>query len=251
MAATRTPRKVHHKLQPPADPGGDYIFGRDVSQEVDFLIELMDLETNEAVLDVASGAGRHALELARRGFGKVTAIDLSDQLLEIGRKTAEQAELELTFQKGDPRKPAAKEAFDAAIVLGGGAFGLMDSDAENLDILEATFAALKPGGRIALSAMNLLFLLRQREDLSGFDPQTNYLTTTERVHVMGELEGDAAEAELLPLSERYYVFPGLRNDLSRIGFKRIIGFGADTGNFSSRAIGTGDPQILMYAQKPA
>ncbi len=245
MVSGRPPRKVHHILPlPRLDVEKAPPFGREVSQEVDFLIELMDLRPDEEILDVASGAGRHALELARREFRHVTAIDLSDQLLGIGRRCAETLGLAVDFVKGDARKPMEAERFDAALLLGGGAFGLMESDAENYAILDATYASLKPGGRLALSAMNLLHLIRHRQDLSGFDPQTNFLTTTERV----QIEGDVVEE--LPLHERYYVLPGLRNDLGRVGFRNIMGFGADAGRFSSRAIATDDPEILVYAMKP-
>jgi ubiquinone/menaquinone biosynthesis C-methylase UbiE len=241
----RPPRKVHHILTlPTLDVEREPPFGREVAQEMEFLIELMDLKPKEAILDVASGAGRHALELARREFRNVTALDLSDQLLAIGRRSAEALGLSVKFTKGDARKPVAREEFSAALILGGGAFGLMESDEENQAILDATFTALKPGGRIALDAMNLLHLIRQQKDLSGFDPQTNYLATTEQVHI----EGDVVEE--LPLHERYYVFPGLKRDLEKAGFRNIMGFGADAGRFSSRAITTDDPALLIYAIKP-
>jgi ubiquinone/menaquinone biosynthesis C-methylase UbiE len=229
---------------PSVDIGEEHPFGREVAQEVDCLIDLMDLKQDEAILDVASGAGRHALELARREFRHVTAMDLSDQLLDIGRRAAAERGLEVAFVKGDARKPLAREEFDAALILGGGAFGLMESDKENQAILDATFTALKPGGRVALNAMSLLYLIRNHDELSGFDPQTNYLATSESV----QIEGDVVET--LPLRERYYVYPGLKNDLERAGFRNIIGFGAAAGRFSSSAITTDSPELLLYAVKP-
>jgi len=245
MTKVRPPRKVHHILSlPHADAESDSPLGREVAQEMTFLIELMDLKPREAILDVASGAGRHALELARRGYDHITALDLSDQLLAIGRRSAGALGLTVDFVKGDARKPFAEEEYDAAFILGGGAFGLMESDRENQAILEATYQALVPGGRVALSAMNLLHLIRHGKDLSGFDPQTNYLATTEQVQIEGDVVDD------LPLRERYYVFPGLKRDLERAGFRNIMGFGADAGRFSSHAITTDAPEILMYAVKP-
>ena len=245
MQVVRPPRKVHHILpMPELEREREAPFGREVAQEVDFLIELMDLKHDEAILDVAAGAGRHALELARRRFRNVTAVDLSDQLLSIGRKAAEQAEIEVRFVKGDPRRPAGHGEYDAALVLGGGAFGLMENDAENQQILDASFEALKPGGRLALSAMNLFHLIRHMKDLSGFDPTTNYLTTTESV----QIEGDVIEE--LPLNERYYAYTLLQRELHETGFRRIVGFGADPGRYSSRSITTDDSEILVYAIKP-
>jgi len=245
MAAERPPRKMHHVLTlPQVEKESEAPFGPEVAQEVTFLVELMELKPDEEILDVASGAGRHALELSRRGFTHVTAIDLSDQLLGIGRRTAEALGLGVHFLKEDARHVHAHEKYDAALLLGGGAFGLMESDKENLAVIDATFAALRPGGRLALSAMSLLYLIRHLKDLSGFDPQTNYLSSKERVAI----EGDVVEE--LPVRERYYVFPGIKRDLEHVGFRNVIGFGVDSGRFSSRAITTDVPELLVYAVKP-
>jgi 2-polyprenyl-3-methyl-5-hydroxy-6-metoxy-1,4-benzoquinol methylase len=245
MAQRPTPRKVHHVLEVPGpEVEPEAPLGREVAQEVDFLVELLELRPEEAILEVASGAGRHALELARRGYGSVTAIDLSDQLLTIGRRTAEVLGVTVSFHKHDARHPQARGAYDAALVLGGGAFGLMESDRENFAVLDATFAALRPGGRLAMSAMSLLYLIRHAKDLSGFDPQTNYLSTTERIQIEGDLPQD------LPLRERYYVLPGIKRDLEQVGFREVIGFGVEAGRFSSQAISTDLPEILVYAVKP-
>jgi len=245
MAAQRPPRKMHHVLTlPELETETEAPFGPEVAQEADFLTELMELKPDEDILDVASGAGRHALEFARRGFTHVTAIDLSDQLLAIGSRTAETLGLKVHFLKEDARHVHAREKYDAALLLGGGAFGLMESDKENVSVIDSTFAALKPGGRIALSAMSLLYLIRHLKDLSGFDPQTNYLSSTERVSIEGDI------LEELPVRERYYVFPGIKRDLENVGFRNVIGFGVDAGRFSSRAITTDFPELLVYAVKP-
>lgn len=241
---SRPPRKLHQVLPLPVLDTDDAPLGHDVAQEIGFLIELMDLRPGEAILDVASGAGRHALELARRGYAKVSALDLSDQLLDIGARTSKELGLELRFLKGDPRSMKLRGEFDAALILGGGAFGLMDDDGENQEILNSAFDVLKPGGRIAVSAMSLLYLVRHSKDLSGFDPRTGYLTTTESVQVEGGI------VEELPLHERYYVYPGIKRQLEDAGFRNVMGFGAASGRYSSRAVSLDDPEMLVYAVKP-
>jgi len=241
---SRPPRKIHSTALIPDAAPDDLPFGRDVAQEIDFLIDLMNLNPEQAILDVASGAGSHALELARRGFGRVTAVDLSDQLLGIGGRVARTARINVDFVKGDPRQLSLAKPYDAALVIGGGAFGLMESDEENQEILDATFNALLPGGRVVLSGMSLLWLVRNANDLSGFDPFTGYLTTSETVRV----EGGAVEQ--FPLHERYYVFPHLKRQLEAAGFRNVMGFGAAPGRFSSRSISVEDPEILLYGIKP-
>jgi len=174
----------------------------------------------------------------------VTAVDLSDQLLGIGTRTAEATGLPVEFVKADPRSLRLGRSFDAALILGGGAFGLMESDHDNQQILDAVFSVLKPGGRVALSAMSLIWLVRTAKDLSGYDPLTGYLTTTESVQIEGGV------VEKLPLHERYYAFPGLKRRMEQAGFRNILGFGAAPGRYSSRSISVEDPELLVSGTKP-
>ncbi len=54
----------------------DEPFTRNTCAEVDFLVNVMELELGASVLDVGCGTGRHSIELARRGY-KVTGVDMS------------------------------------------------------------------------------------------------------------------------------------------------------------------------------
>src|SRR6187200_2720229 len=49
--------------------------------EVDFIVEVANLKKQDAVLDIMCGYGRHALELAKRGY-KVTALDNSKEYID-------------------------------------------------------------------------------------------------------------------------------------------------------------------------
>lgn len=50
--------------------------------EVDFLVEALAIAPGQRVLDMGCGTGRHAIELARRGFS-VTGVDISAGMLDI------------------------------------------------------------------------------------------------------------------------------------------------------------------------
>ena len=49
-------------------------------QEVDFLEQELDIASGGRILDVGCGTGRHAVELARRGY-QVTGLDFSAGML--------------------------------------------------------------------------------------------------------------------------------------------------------------------------
>lgn len=69
------------------------------------------------VLDVGTGTGRGAIALARRG-AVVTGVDASAEMLEVARRRAAEAGVEVTFSREDAhRLPFDDGAFDAVICL--------------------------------------------------------------------------------------------------------------------------------------
>ena len=61
---------------------------QNTAQEVEFIEREIGHDRSKLILDVDCGTGRHALELARRGY-RVVGVDLSESLLAQGRKMAE------------------------------------------------------------------------------------------------------------------------------------------------------------------
>lgn len=69
------------------------------------------------VLDVGTGTGRGAIALARRG-AVVTGVDASAEMLEVARRRAAEAGVEVTFSREDAhRLPFDDGAFDSVICL--------------------------------------------------------------------------------------------------------------------------------------
>ncbi len=119
------------------------------------------------VLDVGCGPGRHALELARRGI-VVHGIDISQRFVDLathGRVSAGGRHVRA------PRRPLALPfvgEFDAAISLCQGAFGLLTADGEDELVIRGMARALRPGGRIAISAFSSYFVVKY-QDAATFD----------------------------------------------------------------------------------
>ena len=113
------------------------------SDEVDGVITMAGLQPGMSVLDVACGQGRHAVDLARRGF-IVTGLDLSPVLLRRARTAAAAAGVDVTWREQDMREPIDGR-FDAAINLFN-AFGYLENETEDLRALQAVSTALVAGG---------------------------------------------------------------------------------------------------------
>jgi SAM-dependent methyltransferase len=119
--------------------------------EAEFVIEAMGLQPGAQVLDIGCGYGRHAMELAARGF-HVVGLDLSTPLLVRGGEEAMRRGLEINFVRGDMRELDFDAQFDGAYCMFS-TFGYFD-DETNKKTVSNIARALKPGGRVMLEILN-------------------------------------------------------------------------------------------------
>ncbi len=119
--------------------------------EAEFVADAMGLTPGQQVLDVGCGYGRHAMELAARGF-HVVGLDLSAPLLLRGGEEAQRRNLQINFVRGDMRELDFDSQFDGAYCLFS-TFGYFD-DETNKRTIASIARALKPGGRILLEILN-------------------------------------------------------------------------------------------------
>jgi SAM-dependent methyltransferase len=139
-------------------------------QEVAFLVARLGLHAGSRVLDVGCGPGRHSLALARLGID-VVGVDHSDVFIALARNAAAAENLTPEFRELDVRDLDEHEAFDAVICLCQGGFGLLGGREED-GLLDRFARALRPGGRLALSAFHVAFAVRFLESGDRFDPAT-------------------------------------------------------------------------------
>ncbi|KAL2835871.1 S-adenosyl-L-methionine-dependent methyltransferase [Aspergillus pseudoustus] len=123
------------------------------------------------ILDLGGGTGRYALELAKLGHS-VTLVDISDQELQIARKTATEGQVELTaIVQADARAIRGNAAifrenkYDL-VLCQGPIYHLLEED-ERRDVLSTCAATLKPGGVLVAA-----FVLRYAHlrDIAQRDP---------------------------------------------------------------------------------
>src|SRR6266849_6489078 len=155
------------------DTGRVMAFTKGTAQEVAFLVDALGLEAGERVLDVGCGPGRHALALARRGI-EVLGVDLSEDFVTLARDAAAAEALPARFEVLDVRDLSHDAEFDAAVCLCQGGFGLLGGGGETAAFARIA-AALRPGGRLALTAFSAAFAVRFLEDGESFDPATGVL----------------------------------------------------------------------------
>ena len=165
-----------------------YSFTKGTRQEVEFLVETLDLEPGMRVLDVGCGPGRHAYALAERGIA-VHGIDVSRRFIDIAVAGAPSG---ATFERLDARGLPFDAEFDAVICLCQGAFGLMTADGHDETVVAGMSRALRPGGRMALSAFSSYFVVKHWE---GADFDADSGVNHERTEIRDEA-GRAIETSL-------------------------------------------------------
>jgi SAM-dependent methyltransferase len=108
-------------------------------------LEAASLAPGTELLDVAAGSGNPAIPAAQTG-ARVTALDLAPSLLEIGRRRAREARLEVDFVEGDAEAlPFDDESFDVALSVVGVQFAPRHEQAA-----QELARVVRPSGRIVL-----------------------------------------------------------------------------------------------------
>jgi SAM-dependent methyltransferase len=124
---------------------------QEAEAHVDFVERRLGRPAPRAVLDLASGAGRHTAALRRRGY-RALGVDLSLTLLAHARGLPRVA--------GDMRcLPFAAGSFGWVLNFFT-SFGYFEKEAENLQVLEQICRALAPRGQFLIDLMNRAYTLR-------------------------------------------------------------------------------------------
>ena len=168
-------------------------------------VDLARVGPGTRALDVATGTGDLAIELASRG-GDVVGSDFSEGMLDRARVKAPG----LTWEQADAMAlPYPDDAFDA-VTVGFGVRNLADLDRGLLEMNRV----LRPGGR----AVILEITQPTRPPLSTF-----YSLWFDRVvPLLGRLTPDSEAYSYLPESVRTFPRPeGLAEKMHRAGFEQI------------------------------
>lgn len=124
--------------------------------EAEFVIDAMGISPGAQLLDLGCGYGRHAMELAARGY-HVVGLDMSTPLLVRGGEEAQRRGLQINFIRGDMRELDFESQFDGVYCLFS-TFGYFD-DETNKKTIANVARALKPGGRLLVEILNRDYLI--------------------------------------------------------------------------------------------
>ncbi len=224
--------------------------------EADFIEKEIQYNKVVRILDVGCGTGRHAIELAKRGYN-VTGIDLSADQLTRAKEKAQQAGVKVYFYEQDARTISYTGNFDLVIMICEGAFPLMETDEMNFEILTNATRALKDGGKLIMTTLNGLYpLCHSIKDFTNenqdnfsvvrnkFNPQTMRDVSTVKV------EDDSGNIKEITTNEKYYLPDEIEKLLRSLNYTSVAIYGCECGNFiRGRQPTADDYEMLVIADK--
>ena len=125
-------------------------FAAGMTEDVDFYVSLAEAAQGP-VVELAVGTARVALPIAERTGRRVIGIDVSAAMLEVARRRAAEAGVELDLRQGDMRELALDERSDLIICPFRAMLHLRGHD-ERVSVMRRVGDALVPGGRFAWNA---------------------------------------------------------------------------------------------------
>lgn len=221
-------------------------------REVEFIERSLGVARGARILDLGCGDGRHAVELALRGF-EVVGLDLSLPMLARAGDHAQARSAKLNFIQGDMRDLRFDAAFDAVYCVGT-TFGYFDDDT-NVQVLANAARALKPGGRFLLQVCNRDHVLWHQPRSTWFQgDDRQYLEDTDfnfiksRLTVKRSWATSAGDQETIEYSIRLYSLHEMGKMFHAAGFRviEISGQYATPGVF----FGGDSPHLILLAEKP-
>jgi len=222
-----------------------------IAREVDFIEQSLSVERGGAVLDLACGTGRHAVELGARGY-EVVGFDLSLAMLARAGDDAQDRGVKLNFVQGDMRDMTFDEQFDG-VFCWNTSFGYFEEE-KNAQVIDRVHRALKAGGLFLLDVVNRDFLVRQSPSLAWFEGDgcvcmdemiVDFITS--RMRIKRTMMLDDGRSREVDYSLRTYSLHELGKILHDHGFKvcEVSGRPATPGVF----FGNESPRTIILAEK--
>jgi SAM-dependent methyltransferase len=216
-------------------------FTKGTTEEVEFVIDALGLAPGMRVLDAGCGPGRHSLELARRGF-EVVGVDASPEFLALAGAGSDGLPAE--FRLLDVRELSFDREFDAVICLCQGGFGLLGGGDDELGVVGRFARALRPGGRLALSAFSAYFAARHLEAGEAFDAETGVN------HERSVVRDPGGAERPFDLWTTCYTPRELRLLAGQAGFVVDAVFGVRPGRYARERPSIDLPEHLLLAHTP-
>ena len=212
---------------------------------VDFVSEVFAGSEPGAVLDLASGAGRHTQALRHRGI-RALGVDLSLLLLnEPPRQPSVAADMCCL--------PFSEEVFDWVLNFFT-SFGYFESEQENTQVLHEIYRVLTPAGRFLIDLFNRDFVVanlvrHEHQQREGYDVEIErwFDSRTQRVNKRIRVHSPRRKAQTFLESVRAYTREEVERSLGQAGLRVDRFF----GDFQGEPFQSDSERLILVGHKPS
>lgn len=215
---------------------------------IEHLYQQLNIRPQHTILDLACGAGRHAIYMAAKG-NNVMGIDLASNSIKVANFKAREKGLseKLHFQVEDMRHFDLNSTFDFIFNLFT-SFGYFDNKEDNLKVLNCAKKHLKENGVLVIDYLNSQLVLAKGEErytktISGIDFTINkyferdFVIKEIIVNDQGKISKFREQVQLFELKE-------IQTMLETLGFQIIHHF----GNYQLEEYKDNSPRSIVVAR---
>jgi cyclopropane fatty-acyl-phospholipid synthase-like methyltransferase len=222
---------------------------REAEVFIDHLFAKLDIKSQDSILDLACGAGRHAIYMASKG-NQVTGIDLAPNSIKEAQLKSENRDLSerLQFSVEDMRSFELTKKFDYIFNLFT-SFGYFEKKAENEKVLICSKNHLNKNGILVIDYLNSQLVRANGEEsytksISGIDFtikkyfDRDFVIKEIEVNDQGKISKFREQVQLFELEE-------IQTMLENLGFQVINHF----GDYKLGKYKANSPRSLVIAKK--
>lgn len=219
------------------------------AKEIDFILSITDIKPGSGILDIGCGAGRHSIELARRGYD-VLGIDPAEVMVAAARERAAEEKVKPKFRRMRGEDLSFDGEFDLVICLFT-TLGQVNDHQDNHQLLFNAFRALESGGHLIVELQQPGWVeahIKTEERLgsgdSYVDVQRNYDKAQKLVtEIFTRISPQGQQVYML----RYRLFnqDEVLQLLERAGFGKILFY----GGFEMKQLMDDCPAMVISARK--
>ena len=169
-----------------------------LEREIPFILTDLSSEVKKRVLDIACGSGRHAVELAKKGF-VVSAFDSSKSMISAANKHAEEEGVDIDLRVLDmlDLRKEYDGSFDLILCLGN-SLALLPSMAALEETMASIYHIMEPRGTFVFQTLN--FEAVEEQGIRFMPTKTGMLDSGESVtfsRFLDYTQGDTEKAILV------------------------------------------------------
>ena len=222
------------------------------NKEVDFVLSNIEISKDSPIMDLACGHGRHAINLAERGFSNITGLDLTSTYIELARQKSREVKHAPKFINEDMKNFEESNSYSLIFSLFTSMFYF--SDTHNLDILQRVYKALKREGYFIVDYFNPPSFLKSAKKKDWYFTEDDSVILEKFSH--NPISGIITNERMIITPDgtrvkrvyhvRDYTVAELRYHFENIGFEVLDVY----GNFDGDKYDLDSPRQIYIMRKP-